>query len=62
MSLLISLRSELLKTQRTASFYLTLIGAAVGPVMFLLNILLDEGETDALKNDPLNGLLKCCLK
>jgi hypothetical protein len=58
MSLLISLRSELLKTQRTASFYLTLIGAAVGPVMFLLNILLDEGETDALKNDPLNGLFK----
>ena len=57
MNLLISLRSELLKT-RTASFYLTLIGAAVGPVMYLLNVLLDEGESDALKNDPLNALFK----
>ena len=57
MNLLISLRSELLKT-RTASFYLTLIGAAVGPVMYLLNILLDEGESDSLKKDPLNALFK----
>jgi hypothetical protein len=57
MNLLISLRSELLKT-RKASFYLTLIGAAVGPVMYLLNILLDEGESDSLKKDPLNDLFK----
>jgi lantibiotic transport system permease protein len=57
MNLLISLRSELLKT-RTASFYLTLIGAAVGPVMYLLNILLDEGEADSLKKDPLNAMFK----
>jgi lantibiotic transport system permease protein len=57
MNLLISLRSELLKT-RTASFYLTLIGAAVGPVMYLLNILLDEGESDSLKKDPLNAIFK----
>jgi len=57
MNLLISLRSELLKT-RKASFYLTLIGAAVGPVMYLLNILLDESESDSLKKDPLNALFK----
>jgi hypothetical protein len=57
MNLIISLRSELLKT-RTASFYLTVIGAAVGPVMFLLNDLLDEGETDSLKKDSLNALFK----
>jgi hypothetical protein len=58
MSLLVSLRCELLKTKRTASYYLTLIGAAVGPVIFLLNVLLDESESDALKKDPLNALFK----
>src|SRR6476620_9059762 len=58
MNILISLRSELLKTTRTASFYITLIGAAVGPVIYLFNLLLDEGEVDALKNDPLNTLFK----
>lgn len=58
MSLLISLRSELLKTTRTASFYLTLIGAAVGPVMFLLNVVIDENEIDASAKDPLNALFK----
>jgi len=58
MNLLISLRSELLKTRRTASFYLTLIGAAVGPVMFLLNVLLDEDELDGTSKDPLNALFK----
>ena len=58
MNLLISLRSELLKTTRTASFYLTLIGAAVGPVIYLLNVLLDESEIDASREDPLNSLFK----
>src|SRR6187401_1660528 len=57
MNLLISLRSELLKT-RTASFYLTLIGAAVGPVMYLLNVLLDENEIDPSQKDPLNAVYK----
>jgi hypothetical protein len=57
MNLLISLRSELLKT-RTASFYLTLIGAAVGPVMYLLNVLLDENEIDQSQKDPLNAIFK----
>ena len=58
MNLLISLRSELLKTRRTASLYLTLIGAAVGPVMYLLNVLLDENEIDASEKDPLNAIFK----
>lgn len=57
MNLLISLRSELLKT-RKASLYLTLIGAAVGPVMYLLNVLLDENEIDASEKDPLNAIFK----
>ncbi|MET0391812.1 MAG: ABC transporter permease [Chitinophagaceae bacterium] len=38
MSLLISLRSETLKTKRTAAFYFTLIGAAIVPFMFLFSI------------------------
>jgi lantibiotic transport system permease protein len=58
MSLLISLRSELIKTTGTTSFYLTLISAAVGPVMYLLNILLDENEINSLGKDPLNALFK----
>ena len=58
MNLLISLRSELIKTTQTASFYLTLIGAAVGPVIYLLNVLIDENEIDASEKDPLNALFK----
>jgi len=58
MNLLISLRSELLKTRRTASFYLTLIGAAVGPTIFLFNVLLDDDELDGASKDPLNALFK----
>lgn len=38
MSLTISLRSEVLKTKRTASFYFTLIGAAVIPAMILFSV------------------------
>ena len=57
MNLLISLRSELLKT-RKASFYLTLIAAAAGPVMYLLNVLLDDNEIDPSQKDPLNALFK----
>lgn len=58
MNLLISFRSELLKTRRTASFYLTLIGAAVGPVIYLFNVLLDDDELDGISKDPLNALFK----
>lgn len=56
MNLLISLRSEILKTKRTAAFYFTLIGAAVIPFTFLLNVLMD-GISDTRK-DPLNSIFK----
>jgi lantibiotic transport system permease protein len=58
MSLLASFRSELLKTTRTSSFYLALIGAAAGPFTFLLNVLIDEDEIDPSKKDPLNNLFE----
>jgi lantibiotic transport system permease protein len=58
MNFFISFRSELLKTRRTASFYLTLIGAAVGPTLYLFNVLLDDGELDGKSKDPLNALFK----
>src|SRR5688500_17806722 len=57
MNLGISLRSELLKT-RAASFYLTLVAAAAGPVVYLLNIIFDEGEIDPSQKDPLNAIFK----
>jgi len=59
MNLLISLRSEILKTKRTAALYFTLIGAAVVPFMFLLNALTD-GLPDENKSskDPLNAIFK----
>ncbi|MES2777876.1 MAG: ABC transporter permease [Bacteroidota bacterium] len=49
MNLLISLRGELLKTKRTASIYLTIIAAAFGPLMTMLELLLDgfDGEDQA---------------
>lgn len=56
MNLFVSLRSEILKTKRTAAFYFTLIGAAIVPFTFLLNILMD-GLEDTRK-DPLNSILK----
>ena len=57
MNLVISLRSEILKTKRTASLYFTLIGAAVVPFIFLLNLLMDD-DLDGTKKDPLNSLFK----
>ena len=57
MNLLISFRSELLKT-RKAPLYLTLIGAAIGPVIYLFNVLIDENEIDPSEKDPLNALFK----
>ncbi len=58
MNLVVSLRSEILKTKRTASFYFTLIGAAVVPAIFLLNVLIDDDDMDATRKDPLNGIFK----
>lgn len=57
MSLIISLRSEILKTKRTAAFYFTLIGAGIIPLMFLISIAthgLPENERTAA--DPINSL------
>src|SRR5690349_3760515 len=59
MNLLISLRSEVLKTKRTAAFYFTLIGAAVIPFMFLLNSLTNGlPDEDESNKDPLNAIFK----
>jgi lantibiotic transport system permease protein len=43
MTLLTSFRSEILKTKRTASVYLTIIAAAFGPFLTLLDVLMGEG-------------------
>jgi lantibiotic transport system permease protein len=43
MNLLISVRSEILKTRRTASFYLTIFAASFGPFISMLDILIGEG-------------------
>jgi lantibiotic transport system permease protein len=57
MNLLLSLRSEVLKTKRTAAFYLTLIGAAVVPFIFLLNLFSDGlPDEDKSSKDPLNAI------
>jgi hypothetical protein len=59
MNLLISLRSEIFKTKRTAAFYFTLVGAAVVPLMFLLNISTDGlPDEDKSTRDPLNAIFK----
>ena len=49
MSLLISLRSEVLKTKRTASFYLTIIAAAVVPVILLIDFTVDGIRPESTK-------------
>ncbi|HTE26609.1 ABC transporter permease [Flavitalea sp.] len=53
MSLLISFKSELLKTRRTSSSYLCLIGAGFLPLMHLVDFLFDDGVTAVVK-DPWN--------
>ena len=57
MNLVISLRSEILKTKRTAAFYFTLAGAAVVPLIFLINALtygLPNEEKSS--RDPINAI------
>jgi lantibiotic transport system permease protein len=56
MNLLISLRSEILKTKRTASFYLTIAAAAFGPLMTLLDIMIGEGIPASARNNFFNKL------
>lgn len=41
MNLLVSLRAEILKTRRTASFYLALVAGATGPLTSLLELIFD---------------------
>lgn len=53
MKLIISIRSELYKTKRTVSFYLTLIMAALIPLIFLLTIWFSETSPE-LKKDSFN--------
>ena len=48
MSLIVALRSELLKTRRTASLYLTLAAAAFGPLITMFEMLIEGVQ----KNDP----------
>ncbi len=57
MNLLISLRSEMLKTKRTAAFYFTLVAAAIIPLMFMMSALGHDlpDENQSLK-DPLNAI------
>lgn len=43
MNLLVSLRSDILKTKRTAAFYLTLAAGAFGPFVSLLDMIFGEG-------------------
>ena len=57
MNLLLSIRSEILKSKRTASFYLTLISAAIVPVIFLLNVAF-EGISKEDQNDSLNAIFR----
>lgn len=56
--LLTSLRSEILKTRRTAAFYFTIFGAACVPLIFVVNVLFDE--LDSTRKDPFNSIFKLC--
>ena len=53
-----ALRSELLKTKRTASPYVALAGAAFIPIILLLNVLLGGSDLAAIRKDPLNSLFE----
>jgi lantibiotic transport system permease protein len=56
MKLLTALRAEMLKTKRTASFYFTLVMAALIPAILLLNVLTGGSDLKATGKDPLNGI------
>ena len=57
MNLLISVRSEILKTKRTAAFYLTIIAAALVPFILLLDVCFDGISPENMK-DAFNALLR----
>jgi hypothetical protein len=48
----------MLKTKRTASFYFTLVIAAVIPAILLLNLLTGGGDLTAIRKDPLNAIFQ----
>ncbi len=53
MSFIISTQAELLKTKRTASFWLSIIGAALIPTILFLNLTIDPGDAvKSLATDP----------
>lgn len=56
MTLLTSLHTEILKTKRTASFYLSLIAAAFGPFFSILDIFIGEGISANDRGVMLNKL------
>ncbi|GAB4091121.1 ABC transporter permease [Flaviaesturariibacter terrae] len=58
MKLLTALRSEILKSKRTASFYFTIIGAAPVPLIFLLNVLTGGGDVEAVHRGSLNAVFE----
>lgn len=58
MNVLISLRSEILKTRRTSAFYLAMIAGAFGPFMTFLDLVLDgiePGDRGILLNKMFTG-------
>jgi hypothetical protein len=58
MTLLTILCSEILKTKRTAAFYLTLISAAPIPAIFLLNVLTGGSDLKTISKDPINVIFE----
>jgi hypothetical protein len=58
MKLLIALRSEMLKTKRTASLYFTLLAAVLIPAILLLNVLTGGSDLGAIRKDPLNAIFE----
>jgi lantibiotic transport system permease protein len=57
MSLVVSLRSEVLKSKRTAAFYFTLIGAAVIPSLMLFMVIADGLPSGGKASiDPINAM------
>jgi hypothetical protein len=57
MNLLLSFRSEILKTKRTATLYFTIILAALVPLIFLLDVCID-GVSQDNRVDPLNAIIR----
>jgi lantibiotic transport system permease protein len=57
MNLLVSFRSEMLKTKRTASFYFTIIAAVLVPLILLADVSLD-GMSPENRVDPFNAVTR----